>query len=216
MMESYPAAKRIGMIGGSFDPLHLGHLIIAQDAVERLGLSKVVFIPAAIPPHKQDARQVNAEHRLNMLKRAVEADARFSVSEIEIQRGGLSYSVDTVRELKAVRPDVEWVLIIGSDTLVDLHNWYKIDELLELCEIATFCRPGESNLEEIGGKIRVAERHRQRLLENIVVAHRVEISSTEIRMRVAEGLSIRYLVPPEVEMYILEHGLYRGRQGNHG
>ena len=90
MMESCPTAKRIGIIGGSFDPLHLGHLIIAQDAAEHLGLSEVVFIPAATPPHKQHAKQVAAEHRLNMLKLAVDSDARFSVSDIEILRGGLS------------------------------------------------------------------------------------------------------------------------------
>ncbi len=210
MMESSPVAKRIGIIGGSFDPLHIGHLIIAQDAAERLELSEVVFIPAAIPPHKQHIKQIDAEHRLNMLRMAVEADLRFSVSDIEIQRGGVSYTVETLRELKAGAPDAEWVLIVGSDTLVDLHNWYKIDEVLDLCEVATFLRPGETDVEEIVGKVRVAERHRQRLLDNIVEAHRVEISSTEIRMRVAEGLSIRYLVPPEVEMYINEHSLYQG------
>ncbi len=210
MMESCPAAKRIGIIGGSFDPLHLGHLIIAQDAVEHLGLSEVVFIPAAIPPHKQQREQVVAEHRLAMLRLALEADTRFSVSDIEIRRGGVSYSVETIRGLKESRPEAEWVLIVGSDTLVDLHNWYKIDEVLDLCEVATFLRPGENNLEEIAGKVLVAEHHRKRLIENIVETHLVEISSTEIRMRVAEGRSIRYLVPAEVELYILEHGLYRG------
>lgn len=210
MMESSPAAKRIGIIGGSFNPLHMGHLIIAQDAAERLELSEVVFIPAAIPPHKQHIKQIDAEHRLNMLQMAVESDLRFSVSDTEIQRGGVSYTVDTIRELKAGQPTARWVLIVGSDTLVDLHNWYKIDELLDLCEVATFLRPGETDLEEIVEKVLVAEHHKQRLLENIVEAHRVEVSSTEVRMRVAEGLSIRYLVPPEVEMYIYEHGLYQG------
>ncbi|MEN7973325.1 MAG: nicotinate-nucleotide adenylyltransferase [Verrucomicrobiota bacterium] len=209
-MESCPAAKRIGIIGGSFDPLHLGHLVIAQDAAERLELSEVVFIPAAIPPHKQHLQRVGADHRLNMLRLATEADLRFSVSDVEIQRGGVSYTLNTIRELRAECPDVQWVLVVGSDTLVDLHNWYKIDELLDLCEVATFLRPGENDLEKIIGKVQVAERHRQGLLDNIVEAHQVEVSSTEIRMRVAEGLSIRYLVPPEVEMYIFEHGLYQG------
>lgn len=210
MMESQSSDRRIGIIGGSFDPVHMGHLIIAQDAAERLELSEVVFIPAAVPPHKQHLTQVDAEHRLNMIRMAVESDIRFSVSDVEIQRGGVSYTVDTIRELKAERPDADWVLVVGSDTLVDLHNWYKIDELLDLCEVATFLRPGENDLEEIVGKVLVTERHKQNLLENMVGAHQVEISSTEIRMRVTEGLSIRYLVPPEVEMYIFEHGLYRG------
>ncbi|WP_372847180.1 nicotinate-nicotinamide nucleotide adenylyltransferase, partial [Pontiella sp.] len=101
-------------------------------------------------------------------------------------------------------------LIVGSDTLVDLHNWYKIDELLNLCEVATFLRPGERCLDAIAEKVNVPEEHRKRLLKNVIEAHLVEISSTEIRMRIAEGLGIRYLVPPEVEMYIYEHGLYRG------
>jgi len=203
-------SKRIGMIGGSFDPLHFGHLVIAQDALEHLGLSAVVFVPAARPPHKLHLQQVAAEHRLAMLRLAVELDDRFSVSDLEIRRGGVSYTVDTVRGLKRLQPDAEWVLIVGSDTLVDLHNWYKIDELLDLCEVATFLRPGESEVEGIVGKVQVAERHKKILLDNIVATHLIGISSTEVRRRVAEGLSIRYLVPPEVEKYIFEHGLYRG------
>jgi len=203
-------SKRIGMIGGSFDPLHFGHLVIAQDALEHLGLSEVVFIPAANPPHKLHLRQADARHRLEMARLAMKSDRRFSVSDLEIRRGGVSYTVDTVRDLKKVRPDAEWVLIVGSDTLVDLHNWYKIDELLDLCEVATLLRPGEADQEKIARKVLVAERHRQRLLDNIVATHLVGISSTEIRQRVAEGRSIRYLVPPEVEKYIFEHSLYRG------
>ena len=183
--------------------------MIAQDALEKLELSEIVFVPAAIPPHKQHMRQVDAAHRYAMLQLATEADLRFSVSDVEILRGGISYTIDTVRYLKAERPEVEWVLIVGSDTLVDLHNWYKIDELLGLCEVASFLRPGERSLEEIGRKVALPEASRKKLLGNIIEAHLIEISSTEIRMRVAEGLSIRYLVPAEVEMYIFEHGLYR-------
>ncbi len=203
-------AKRIGIIGGSFDPVHIGHLIIAQDALERLELDEVAFVPAAIPPHKQHIQQVAPEHRLNMLKRATETDLRFSVSDMEILRGGVSYTLDTVKMLREERPDVEWVLIVGSDTLVDLHTWYKIDELLELCEVASFLRPGESSVDAIVRKIKLSTDRKERLLANLIEAHLIEISSTEIRMRVAEGLGIRYLVPPEVEMYICEHGLYRG------
>ena len=202
------SVKRIGLIGGTFDPVHLGHLITAQDAVERFELDEVVFVPAAIPPHKQHLRHVEARHRLNMLKLAVEADLRFSVSDVEIRRGGVSYTYDTVKELCEAFPGVEWVLIVGSDTLVDLHTWYRIDELLGLCEVASFLRPGETSVEQISKKIRLPDVHRKRLIGNLVEAHLVEISSTEIRMRVAEGLGIRYLVAPEVEMYIREHGLY--------
>ena len=190
--------------------MHTGHLVIAQDALEKLELSEIVFVPAAIPPHKQHMQQADAAHRCDMLRLATEADFRFSVSDAELQRGGISYTIDTVRDLQAARPDAEWVLIVGSDTLVDLHNWYKIDELLGLCEVAAFLRPGETSLEEIERKVALPEASRKKLLGNIIEAHLIGISSTEIRMRVAEGLGIRYLVPPEVEMYIFEHGLYRG------
>jgi nicotinate-nucleotide adenylyltransferase len=210
MMESIPRTKRIGIIGGSFDPVHTGHLIIAQDAVERLGLAEVIFIPAAIPPHKQHLRQADAKHRLNMLRLAVGADVRFSVSDIEVQRGGLSYTIDTVRELKALHPDAELILLVGSDTLVDLHNWYEPEELLSLCEVVTFLRPGEDSIDEIAEKVKLPTNQKERLLGNVRETHRVEISSTEIRMRIMEGLGIRYLVPPEVEIYIYEHGLYQG------
>jgi len=210
MMESCPAAKRIGIIGGSFDPLHLGHLVIAQDAAEHLGLSEVVFIPAAIPPHKQHVRQVDAGHRLNMLKLALEADARFSVSDIEIRRGGLSYSVDTIKALGAIHHDADLFLIIGSDTLVELHTWHRVEELLQMCTVATILRPGIDSLDAIGQKIKLPERYRATLMDHVVAAHRVGISSTEIRRRVAEGKGIRYLVPPAVEAYIYEQGLYQG------
>ena len=209
-MESRSTARRIGIMGGSFDPVHMGHLVVAQDAMERLELSEVVFIPAAIPPHKQHLRQADAEHRLNMLQLAVESDIRFSISDVELQRGGVSYTIDTVRALRSGQPDADWVVVVGSDTLVDLHTWYKVDELLDLCEVASFLRPGESELSAIAEKMQLPDRHRAMLLRNVVEAHLVGISSSEIRMRIAEGLGIRYLVPPEVEMYIFEHGLYQG------
>lgn len=210
MEQPRSKAKRVGIIGGSFDPVHTGHLVIAQDALEKLELSEIVFVPAYIPPHKRHMQQADAAHRYGMLQLATEADFRFSVSDIEIQRGGISYTIDTVRYLQEERPDDDWMLIVGSDTLVDLHNWYKIDELLGLCEVASFLRPGESSLEEIRRKVALPETSREKLMGNIIEAHLMEISSTEIRMRVAEGLGIRYLVPAEVEMYIFEHGLYRG------
>jgi nicotinate-nucleotide adenylyltransferase len=213
MMESCPAEKRIGIIGGSFDPVHIGHLIIAQDAIEHLELSEVVFVPAAIPPHKQHLQRIDAEHRLNMLKLATETDMRFSVSDIEIQRGGVSYTVDTLKVLRDIYSSAALFLIVGSDTLVDLHTWHKTGEILELCEVATFLRPGEDSMEAITGKIQLPAEQRECLLRNVIDAHRIEVSSSEIRMRLVEGQGIRYLVPPKVESYIYEHGLYQGRKG---
>jgi len=212
-MVSCPAEKRIGIIGGSFDPVHAGHLIIAQDAAERLGLSEVVFVPASIPPHKQAMRRVDAGHRLVMLKLAAESNPRFSVSDIELRRGGVSFTVDTLRILRDIHPDAALFLIVGSDTLVDFHTWHKTEEILKFCEVATLLRPGEDSLEVIAEKIQLPAEERGRLLRNVIDAHRIGVSSSEIRMRLAEGLGIRYLVPPEVESYIYEHGLYQGRKG---
>ncbi len=208
-MKPSPLKTRIGILGGSFDPVHIGHLIIAQDAIERLELSEVVFIPAAIPPHKQHLRRINSEHRLKMLRLAVESNPSFSVSEIEVKRGGVSYTVDTLKALREVYSDVALLLIVGSDTLVDLHTWHKTEEILELCEVSTFLRPGEDSLEAIAERIQLPEGQKERLLQNVINAHRIEISSSEIRKRLAEGLGIRYLVPPEVETYIYKHRLYQ-------
>jgi nicotinate-nucleotide adenylyltransferase len=202
--------NRIGIFGGSFDPLHMGHLVVAQDAKEKLGLSEVIFVPAAIPPHKQHLQQSSFEHRMNMLNAVLESELRFSVSDVEIQRGGISYSFETVCEFKKLYPDAQLVLIVGTDTLIDLHNWYNIDELLELCEVASFVRPGESDFTQLRKKVRLSEKNKERVLNSTFESHAIGISSSEIRMRVAEGLSIRYLVPAEVEIYIFEHSLYKG------
>ncbi|MDZ8119775.1 nicotinate-nucleotide adenylyltransferase [Pontiella agarivorans] len=209
MNEPAPV-RRFGLFGGSFDPVHSGHLIIAQDAAEKLELDQVVFIPAAIPPHKQHLQQASAEHRLNMLKLALKSDRRFFVSDVEISRGGVSYFVDTVSSMKRDMPAAELFLIVGSDTLVDLHNWYRIDEIMKYCEITSFLRPGEDDIKSIKQKVALTDPLRQRVLANTFESHMVGISSSEIRMRIAEGLGIRYLVSAEVEQYIFEHGLYQG------
>ena len=211
VMASPPSTvKRIGIMGGSFDPVHVGHLIIAQDAVEKLNLSELIFVPASTPPHKQHLPLKNSFHRLKMLQLATEPIQNFSVSRQELDRGGISYSIDTLKELKHSYPAVTLVLIIGSDTLVDLHNWYRIDELLDLCEVASFMRPGATIFEQIGEEVKVPPHHKERLLANLFETHLIDISSTEIRARIAEGQGIHDLVPSEVERYIKEHGLYQG------
>ena len=189
--------------------MHLGHLIIAQDAAEHLGLSEVVFIPAAVPPHKQNAQQVAAEHRLNMLRLALQDNERFSVSDVEIRRGGLSYTADTVEAMEAAFQDADLYLIIGSDNLAELHKWHRIEELLERCKVATVLRPGTGSLKRMREKIRLPEPIREALLEQVVVSHQVGISSSEIRGRIAAGKSIAYLVPQAVASYIYTHGLYQ-------
>jgi len=209
-MAEHASGRKIGIIGGSFDPVHVGHLIIAQDAFEHLELSEVVFMPAGIPPHKQHVMLAESRHRLNMLSLCLESDVRFRISDAEIQRKGISYTYNTVCDFLDSEPDAEVVLIVGSDTLVDLHNWYNIEGILQHCDVASFLRPGEHDLEQIMEKVNLPDPLKEKLVNNVFSSHLVDISSSDIRMRVAEGLGIRYLVPGEVEMYIYEHGLYRG------
>jgi nicotinate-nucleotide adenylyltransferase len=201
---------RIGILGGTFNPFHLGHLILAQDALEQLSLSRVVFVPCATPPHKKCRGLISARHRLAMVEAAVESDERFTVSDVEIKRGGPSYAVDTVREIRGLHPDAAISFIAGSDSLAELHLWKDVYDLLCLCEFKVFERPGGFSISEARDALRLKSPWRERVAANLARGHRVEISSSEIRHRIAEGLSIRYLVHPAVEMYISEHRLYAG------
>lgn len=200
---------RLGIFGGTFNPIHLGHLMIAQDALEAFELAKVLFVPCSQPPHKSTGELVAASHRLAMLEAAIEGDLRFEVSDVEMQRDGRSYTVETMRALRTAHPDVDLFFIIGSDSLAELHLWREIDALLALCRVVTIVRPGVSleSLQELDLKLKAP--WPERLKADVRVGHLVNVSSSDIRYRVAEGMSIRYLVPSAVEMYIAEHSLYR-------
>lgn len=195
------------MFGGSFDPVHIGHLTIAQDAVEQLELDRLIFVPAAVPPHKQDAKLADSRHRFEMLQLATEGNLSFEVSDMELQRGGVSYTFDTMKQVQFEHPGAELFFIVGLDSLTILHSWRNIEQLLELCTIVPFARGGE-DLALVAAQIKLSEPWKRQLLERLIRIHEIEISASEVRMRLAEGLSIRYLVPPEVEMYIAEHHLY--------
>lgn len=208
-MDRISAGARIGVLGGSFNPIHMGHLIIAQSALEAFDMARVLFVPAAQPPHKGLGAMMSAVHRQAMVEAAIEDDWRYEVCDVELRRAGVSYSIDTVRELREANPGAELCFIIGSDTLPELHLWKDIGELLKLCRFVTLARPGW----DVGGitpeRIKLPSPWPERLLADVVESQRVDISSSDIRHRIAEGLSIRYLVPPAVEMYISEHHLYR-------
>jgi len=199
--------ERIGVFGGSFDPVHTGHLTIAQDAVEQLELDRLIFVPAAVPPHKKDVKLAEGRHRFEMLQLATEGNLSFEVSDMELQRGGVSYTFDTITQIQFEHPGAELFFIVGLDSLVELHCWRNVDELLELCTVVPFARGGEDPA-RVAAKIQLSEPWKTRLMERLIRIHEIEISASEVRMRLAEGLSIRYLVPPEVEMYIAEHHLY--------
>jgi nicotinate-nucleotide adenylyltransferase len=208
-MDELNHPPRLGVLGGTFNPVHLGHMIMAQDAMEAFDLSRVMFVPCAQPPHKSAAGLAPAHHRLAMLEAAIEGDLRFEVSDIELQRGEISYTIDTLRAVAADHPGVELYFIIGADSLGELHLWREIETLLGLCRIVTMARPGV-NLDALQAKdIKLRDPWPEQIQAGIRIGHLVEVSSTDIRYRVAEGMSIRYLVPPGVDMYIAEHSLYR-------
>ncbi|HVZ41141.1 MAG TPA: nicotinate-nucleotide adenylyltransferase [Candidatus Kapabacteria bacterium] len=194
------AARSIGLFGGTFDPVHLGHLLLAECAAEVLALDLMLFMPAYIPPHKRNGRAITpAEHRLEMLLRAVQGNPRFAVSTHEIDAGGASYTVETLKWMRAAYANLEPVLLIGGDSARDFHTWYRPDEIARLARLVVVARSGaELPAELIPG---VA-------LER-VDAPLVDISSTDIRERFADGRSVRYRLPDSVIDYINQHGIYR-------
>lgn len=208
-MPGVPHKPRLGVLGGTFNPVHLGHLIIAQDAMEHFELSRVLFIPCARPAHKPVTELVSASHRLAMIEHAIEGDLHFEVSDLEIRREGVSYTIDTMRRLAVEHPGVELCFIIGSDSLPELHLWREIEALLDLCRIVTIARPGVDIAALQAMDLRLGEPRQSLIRADIRSGHLVNVSSSDIRYRVAEGMRIRYLVPPGVEMYIAEHSLYR-------
>lgn len=192
--------------GGSFDPVHVGHLIVARDVLEVVGASRVVFLPAYQAPLKE-AHRASPEDRLNMLRLATKGQEGFEVSPLEIERGGVSYTVDTAEELSK-RLGYRPTFVVGADSFLKLHMWKEPEKLLQLARFVVIDRGGREK--EVVGYIK--ERF-PNLKEGedytLVRVRRIDISSTEIRQRLAEGKSVRWLVPPEVEAYIYERKLYR-------
>jgi len=201
--------KRIGIFGGSFNPIHTGHLIMAQDAANAFQLDKVVFVPAAIPPHKLTQTLVTPEQRLTMVRLALTGHPSWDVSDEEVRRGGVSFSVDTVRHFRAHHPDADIYFIIGGDTLPELHTWREIESLLGLCKVITMVRPGFDPRTLKNRDLNLPVNYVDDLISRVTVGHVIGISSTEVRMHVAQNKPIRYLVPDAVVRYIHEHMLYR-------
>jgi len=199
---------RIGLLGGSFNPIHIGHLVMAQDAALAFALDRVVFIPAYLPPHKLTQTLVTPEQRMDMIRLALPDRGGWEVSDVEIRRGGVSYTIDTVRYFMDLYPDAEIYFIIGGDTLPELHTWKDIGALLDLCRFITMVRPGFDAALLRGGELHLPDRHVEDLISRITVGHVMGVSSTGIRMHVAKREPIRYLVPEAVERYMLEHRLY--------
>ncbi len=203
--------KRIAIFGGSFNPIHHGHLLLAQAVFETFGFDKILLVPCQVSPFKQGQEQTvvaEASHRLEMVRLCVEDDERFDVCDIEAKRQGVSYTIDTVHELMTHHPNTRFSLVMGMDSLLDLHRWRQASELVSLCDIVTVQRPGCDETPSLSA-LRFPLEVSEKILKNCIRGRLCDISSTEIRQRIAEGRSIRYLVPLSVEAYILKHNLYR-------
>ena len=202
------ATKRIGIFGGSFDPIHLGHLLTAEQFRDELSLDLVKFIPAKISPFKLNYTPTADKHRLEMLKLALGAHTNFEVDPIEIQRGGVSYTIDTVEQLQSNVPDATWFLLIGADSLKDFKKWKSPEKLLRCVQLVVARRGGcpEPDWKELDGL--APEDTLQTIRKIRLDIPVVEISSSAIRRRIEARRSIRYLLPSPVEVYIQEHQLY--------
>ena len=190
---------RIGILGGTFNPIHIGHLILAEEAYLKLKLDKLVFVPAFVPPHKDSAEIISAKDRLEMVRLAIEDNPAFEVSTFEIDSKKKSYSIDTLKEFRSVYgEDSQLCFITGSDSLKDLFSWKNINDIFKISKFIVANRPGYP-IKEVPKEV------------DTVVITPIEVSSEDIRRRLKEARSIRYLVPEKVRKYILERKLYLTR-----
>lgn len=197
---------RIGIFGGSFDPVHFGHLLLAEVCREQGSLDQVWFVPAVVSPHKQLDFPADGTHRAEMLRLAIDDHPPFFVSTIEIARGGVSYTVDTIEQIATERPDDELFLMMGADSLVEFPKWRSPERICELAKILVVGRPHAqppdlAALNVFGVKVAESAVH--------VSMPLLEYSSTEIRRRIRDGSSIRFRTPRNVGEYIFSHGLYK-------
>lgn len=197
--------EKIGIMGGTFNPIHYGHLMISEYLREEMKLDKVLFIPTGNPPHK--ILSLDSKYRYEMVKIATESNKFFEVSDIEIKKSGYSYSVDTVKELKEQRP-ADYVFLIGLDTLFQLKTWKKLEELSREIEFAVALRPNYMEKEKVEGELTLLRKIFSTKI-HIVESPLYEISSTELRNRIREEKSVKYLMPREVIKYIKDNNLYR-------
>jgi len=195
-VESLPEERiRVGIIGGTFNPPHIGHLVIADQVCQQLGLDKVYFMPDANPPHIDKKEAIAAEHRVAMVEKAIEGNPLFGLESCEIQRGGISYTFDTMLELTKAHPEIDYYFIIGGDMVDYLPKWYRIDELIQMVQFVAVKRPN------------YADSSPYPLIWVDVPA--MEISSTGLRKKIKNGCSVQYLIPDKTLAYIKEKELYQ-------
>lgn len=188
---------RLGVFGGAFDPVHTGHLVLATECREQLALDTVWLVPCGTPPHKNPDELADGEARIEMLELATAGDPRLVVSRLEIDREGISFTVETLEAITAANPGCELFLLLGADSVTDLVNWRRPERICELASVVAVNR-GESTGEALLNGSRIKH----------VTMPAIDIASSDIRQRVRDGHSIRHLLPRAVEAYLLEHGIY--------
>ncbi len=202
--------SRLGLFGGSFDPIHCGHLIVARSIAEQLNLDRVVLLPSAYPPHKGSVNSTHAPHRAEMTALAIQDEPLFELHDFDLCRTGPTYTIDTVQHFRSATPPrtrIHW--IIGSDTLAELDSWHRVTELVELCEIVTATRPGNEAIPWEALRRTFNDKQIQRLSSGVFETPQIDVSSSEIRRRVGAGMSVRFMVPDKVADYIERQSLYR-------
>lgn len=199
---------RIGVMGGTFNPIHYGHLVAAEAARAEFGLNKVIFVPSGNPPHKQNQIIADAEHRYLMTVLATASNPDFEVSRVEVDKDDLTYSVYTIKDLRKVYGEnAEIFFITGADAVLELLTWYKIEELLTLCKFIAVTRPGFDK-RELEQKIQeISSKYNGEII--CIEVPLLAISSTDIRERLRDGKPVKYLLPETVEEYMSKNGLYK-------
>jgi nicotinate-nucleotide adenylyltransferase len=208
------STMRLGLFGGTFDPVHIGHLVLAEQCREQCRLDEVRFIPAAIPPHKEGADISSGKHRVNMLDFALAGCPDLTISTNELERGGTSYTVDTLQTLADENSGCDLVLLMGMDSLLDFPNWREPERILDLATLAVVDRRPEHDEASHQAAVEACHKLRTDARERIqfVQMPRIDISGSDIRRRCRESRSIRFFTPRPVAMYIREHGLYQQPQ----
>lgn len=210
-------SRGVALYGGSFDPIHHGHLIVARAVAEQLELERVIFLPSATPPHKQDEALADPTHRAAMVALAIQDEPLFEMSDFDLTRGGPSYTIDTVEHFRrALGDDVSLHWIIGADSLNELTSWHRVGALVDSCQILTAARGGRAKpacrsdtIDWASLRDTLSESRIEKLRRGVTETPRIDISSTQVRQRAGQGKSIRYLVPDAVDQYIQAHALYR-------
>lgn len=200
---------RVGIFGGTFDPIHLGHLILAEQCRQQARLDQVLIIPAALPPHKREQAVSSFAQRVEMVTLAIAGNPAFRVDELEKDRVGPSYTVDTLAQLRQARPGDDLFFLLGSDSLRDFPTWYQPQRILELAELLVVERPDFPAISPADLRAALGLEASFELRYQIVRSPLIELSSRDLRQYLAEGRSVRYMIPRAVEAYIDDKGLYR-------